>query len=64
MPENLPSASSNATPILGTWSPSAINTSISGTTTYTFLHPQTGPCEIITPYQINITVGNNFHLIF
>ena len=59
MPENLPSASSNATPILGTWSPSAINTSISGTTTYTFT-PQTGPCEIITPYQINITVGNNF----
>ncbi|UGS21758.1 T9SS type B sorting domain-containing protein [Flavobacterium cyclinae] len=59
IPENLPSASSNATPILGTWSPSAINTSISGTTTYTFT-PQTGPCEIITPYQINITVGNNF----
>ena len=59
IPENLPFASSNATPILGTWSPSAINTSISGTTTYTFT-PQTGPCEIITPYQINITVGNNF----
>ena len=59
IPEILPSASSNATPILGTWSPSAINTSISGTTTYTFT-PQTGPCEIITPYQINITVGNNF----
>lgn len=59
IPENLPFASSNATPILGTWSPSAINTSISGTTTYTFT-PQTGACEIITPYQINITVGNNF----
>lgn len=59
IPENLPSASSNASPILGTWSPSAINTSISGTTTYTFT-PQTGACEIITPYQINITVGNNF----
>lgn len=58
-PEVLPSSSSNTTPILGTWSPSTIDTSTSGTTTYTFT-PQVGSCENILPYQINITVGNNF----
>lgn len=57
-PEILPSLSSNTTPITGTWSPSVINTSSVGTTTYTFT-PQVGSCQNILPYQINITVGNN-----
>lgn len=58
-PEILPSSSSNTAPITGTWSPSTIDTSTSGTTTYTFT-PQVGSCQNILPYQINITVGNNF----
>lgn len=57
-PEILPTLSSNTTPITGTWSPSIINTSSVGTTTYTFT-PQVGSCQNILPYQINITVGNN-----
>jgi gliding motility-associated-like protein len=57
-PEILPTLSSNTTPITGTWSPSVINTSSVGTTTYTFT-PQVGSCQNILPYQINITVGNN-----
>ncbi|MFN7044275.1 MAG: T9SS type B sorting domain-containing protein [Flavobacterium sp.] len=58
-PEALPTSSSNSTPVAGTWNPSVINTTISGTTTYTFT-PQVGSCENILPYQINITVGNSF----
>lgn len=55
----LPTASSNATPVNGTWTPSTIDTSTIGTTTYTF-NPQANACESIQPYQISITIGNNF----
>jgi gliding motility-associated-like protein len=55
---NLPTSSSNTTPINGTWTPASIDTSDSGTTTYTF-NPQTTDCQNIQPFQINITVGNN-----
>ncbi len=55
----LPTTSSNATPVNGTWTPSTINTSTIGTTTYTF-NPQVNSCESIQPYEISITVGNNF----
>ena len=58
-PDALPLMSSNTTPISGIWNPSTIDTTISGTTTYTFT-PQTGTCENILPFQINITIGNDF----
>ncbi|WP_445719860.1 T9SS type B sorting domain-containing protein [Flavobacterium sp.] len=53
----LPTSSSNSTPINGTWSPSTIDTSVSGTTTYTFT-PQTNACVNYAPYSINITINN------
>jgi gliding motility-associated-like protein len=53
----LPTTSSNTTPINGTWNPTAINTSNTGTTTYTFT-PQTTGCQNIQPYQISITVSS------
>lgn len=59
VPESLPQFSSNTTPIAGTWNPSTVNTSLLGTTTYTFT-PQVGPCESILPFEINITVDTNF----
>ena len=55
---SLPTSSSNATPISGTWTPSTIDTSTSGTTTYTF-NPQVSECQNILPYQLIISVGNN-----
>lgn len=55
----LPTVSSNATPVNGTWTPSTIDTSTLGTTTYTF-NPQINTCESIQAYEISITVGNNF----
>ncbi|MFT7251294.1 MAG: gliding motility-associated-like protein [Flavobacterium sp.] len=54
----LPTTSSNATPINGTWSPATINTSNTGTTTYTFI-PQSNTCINYTTYSLNITVTNN-----
>jgi gliding motility-associated-like protein len=58
IPSLLPTSSSNSTPINGTWSPSTINTSIVGTTTYTFT-PQANPCIIYAPFTIDITIANN-----
>lgn len=55
----LPTTSSNATPITGTWTPSSIDTSSIGTTTYTF-NAQANACEFIQPYQLTITIGSNF----
>jgi gliding motility-associated-like protein len=43
--------------VTGSWSPSIIDTSTSGNTTYTFT-PQTAPCQNIQPYQLKITVIN------
>lgn len=59
IPDSLPLFSTNTTPIAGTWNPATINTATSGTTTYTFT-PQIGPCENILPYEVDITIGNNF----
>lgn len=59
-PSALPTVSSNATPINGTWNPAIIDTSIIGTTTYTFI-PQSNsnPCINYTTYSLNITVSTN-----
>jgi gliding motility-associated-like protein len=59
IPPILPNTSSNTTPINGTWSPAIINTASINTTVYTF-NPQVSYCQNIQPYQISITVGNNF----
>lgn len=53
----LPTSSNNATPFVGTWTPSAINTSIVGTSTYTFDAPS-NTCENVTPYTLNVTVNS------
>lgn len=56
----LPTTSSNSTPITGTWNPAVINTTVLGTTTYTFTpEPQTS-CVQIEPYEITIRVANDF----
>ncbi|WP_339837468.1 T9SS type B sorting domain-containing protein [uncultured Flavobacterium sp.] len=55
----LPTTSLNATPISGTWNPGTINTSNTGTTTYTFT-PQATSCQNIQTYQISITVSSGF----
>src|SRR5205085_1638734 len=49
----LPGSSTNA--INGTWSPATINTSASGTTTYTFT-PNAGQCAITATLDITITL--------
>lgn len=54
----LPASSSNPTSVTGTWTPATIDTSTSGTTTYTF-NPQVAECQNIAPFSITITVGNN-----
>ncbi|VXC37164.1 conserved exported hypothetical protein [Flavobacterium sp. 9AF] len=56
----LPNTSSNSTPINGTWNPSTINTSVLGTTTYTFTPESQTSCVQIDPYEITITVANDF----
>ncbi|MCC6253106.1 MAG: gliding motility-associated C-terminal domain-containing protein [Bacteroidia bacterium] len=52
----LPTSSTNATPIAGTWSPATINTSVAGTSTYTFT-PDAGQCAVSTTMDIEITNG-------
>ncbi len=49
----LPSSSTNATPINGTWSPAVINTATVGTSTYTFT-PNAGQCAATTTMDITI----------
>ena len=53
-PGTLPTTSSNG--ITGTWSPSTISTSATGTTTYTFT-PAAGQCANIT--SMTVTINNN-----
>lgn len=53
VPINLPSISTNTPGITGTWNPSTISTSTSGTFTYTFT-PDDGLCAL--PTSINITI--------
>ncbi|GAO45737.1 beta strand repeat-containing protein, partial [Flavihumibacter petaseus] len=55
----LPSTSTNG--INGTWSPAAINTSVIGTTTYTFT-PAAGECA--TPVSIDVTIATSVTPIF
>ena len=50
----LPSSSTNATPITGTWNPSTIGTITAGTTTYTFT-PDAGQCAAVATMDIVIT---------
>jgi gliding motility-associated-like protein len=50
----LPTTSSNG--IVGTWNPTTVSTSSSGTSTYTFT-PNAGQCAILTPIPIPITVN-------
>lgn len=51
----LPTTSTNATPITGTWSPSTVDTSTMGTTTYTFTpDPILFPCALKTPLPISV----------
>ena len=53
----LPSNSTNATPITGTWNPATIGTTTAGTTTYTYT-PDAGQCattatmDVVIPNQI------------
>ncbi|WP_278035134.1 T9SS type B sorting domain-containing protein [Flavobacterium nitratireducens] len=54
----LPLTSDNATPITGTWTPSAVNTAILGPVTYTFT-PNAGQCVVVTPTTATITVLPN-----
>jgi len=49
----LPTSSTNATPITGTWNPSTIDTSTVGTTTYTFT-PTAGQCAAVTTLDVTI----------
>lgn len=52
-PQSLPLTSSNG--ITGTWSPATINTSVPGTSSYTFT-PAAGACA--SPVTISVTVDN------
>ncbi|MFV7234707.1 T9SS type B sorting domain-containing protein [Flavobacterium sp. ZB4R12] len=54
----LPSSSSNATPITGTWSPATVNTSVLGPATYTFT-PNAGQCVSSPSTTVTITVNPN-----
>ena len=51
----LPTSSNNTTPIVGVWSPAVINTTVAGTTPYTFT-PNAGQCS--QPITINVTVNS------
>ena len=51
----LPTSSNNSTPIVGVWNPTVINTTIAGTTPYTFT-PNAGQCS--QPISINVSVNS------
>jgi gliding motility-associated-like protein len=50
---SLPTSSANATPIVGTWSPATIDSSVVETVTYTFT-PDGGQCAITTTLDVTI----------
>lgn len=52
----LPLTSNNPTPITGTWSPNSVDTSILGSTIYTFTPDNPGQCPLTTPVTFTITV--------
>ena len=49
----LPAASTNATPIAGTWIPAVVNTAVAGTVIYTFT-PNAGQCAINATMNVTI----------
>jgi gliding motility-associated-like protein len=53
-PAALPTSSTNAPAITGTWSPAAISTATVGTQTYTFI-PTAGQCATTTTMNVTIT---------
>jgi hypothetical protein len=53
-PDVLPTSSTNAPPILGTWSPAVINTTIPGSQVYTFT-PNPGECGTSTTMTVTVT---------
>lgn len=55
IPPVLPLISSNATPILGTWSPATVDTSTLGTTVYSFT-PNPGQCTSAVPTTVSIRI--------
>ncbi|MFZ4106128.1 CUB domain-containing protein, partial [Flavobacterium sp.] len=57
----LPTTSNNIVGITGTWSPATIDTSVTGTVTYTFT-PTAGQCAL--PTTMNVTVNNSVIPIF
>lgn len=57
-PPVLPSSSSNATPITGTWSPATVNTAVLGPSNYVFT-PNPGQCVASLTTTITITVNPN-----
>lgn len=54
MPGSLPVFSNNTIPIQGTWTPATINTSVAGSSVYTFT-PNTGQCASNATMTITIT---------
>ena len=58
-PPSLPSTSTNG--VTGTWSPATVNTSATGTTTYTFT-PDAGQCAV--PTTLDITIDNQVAPVF
>lgn len=57
-PPVLPSSSSNATPITGTWSPATVNTAVLGPSNYVFT-PNPGQCVASPTTILTITVNPN-----
>jgi uncharacterized delta-60 repeat protein len=49
----LPRSSTNTPPITGTWSPATINTSVAGTTNYTFT-PNSGQCAVTRTMTVTV----------
>ena len=56
VPPILTTSSTNSPPITGVWSPSTINTSVLGQSTYTFI-PDVGQCVSNIPYQVIVTIN-------
>ncbi|MFL1011474.1 immunoglobulin domain-containing protein, partial [Flavisericum labens] len=54
----LPTSSNNSLPITGTWTPSVVDTSVLGSSDYTF-NPDPGQCTSMTPTTVTITVIPN-----
>ncbi|MFN7692043.1 MAG: hypothetical protein ACK5QU_13250, partial [Bacteroidota bacterium] len=54
VPPALPLFSTNTPAVVGTWSPAVINTSVAGTSTYSFT-PDGGQCAVPTTIDITVT---------